>query len=481
MITDRCSLMFFLILFLGIFLPDTDALAINLGPLYHPVKNSKYEKEFTALGPFITYKRSKEHSEFGLRPLYYKKTVKNEKTKEMEFLYPLASYKKVKDRSWLQAMLFLLTYETRKDVSGYKNREFNLFPFIFYNDEKGPDNDHFAFFPFYGNIKNKFAKDHIKFFLFPLYLRTESDGEITKSMIWPFISGYEGKHSGGRLFPVAGKRTSEKKGINDRFLLWPLYVEREKVSYDGKKSYFKSIFPLYSRFHSHGISNTGYVWPFIQHTVNHKKDSERWDVPWPFVNVTKGKSIDRVSIFPLYSRSRKNKNDENGYIMFPLYSYKNVTLSSYRRHKRSFLLFLYKDTRDEPIVDGVKPRRKIDLWPIFTYRKDPSGRANLHLFTIFEPFIHSNDRLYRNYAPLWRIFTWERSPDNIVRSSFLWNLISVYKDEKTFSLDIRPIMPLFSYSSGTVGRSWNVLGGFIGYSSESGRRTVKFLYIPIRT
>lgn len=480
MIINRGTLIFFLVLSFGTFFPNTDSLAINLGPLYRPVKNSKYEREFTALGPFITYKRSKEHSEFGLRPFYYKKVMRKNKTKEIELLYPMTSYKATEDRSWFQYQFFLLTYETRTDASGYKNKEFNLIPFIFYNSEKNPDNDHFAFFPFYGNIKNKFAKDYIKFVLFPLYIRTESDGEITRSVIWPFISRYDGEHKGGKVFPIAGKRTNEKKGIHDRFLFWPVYVEREKVSH-GERSYFKSVFPLYSKFHSYGISNTGYFWPFVQHTINHKKDSERWDIPWPFINVTRGKTTNQTSIFPFYSKTKKNKDDEDGYILFPLYRYKNITLSSYRRHKKSFFLFVYKDLKDEPIVDGVKPKRKIDLWPIFTYRKDPSGRENLHLFTIFEPFIHSNERLYRNYAPLWRIFTWERSADNITRSSFLWNLVSLYKDEKMFVLDIRPILPLFSYSSGIIGKSWNILGGFIGYSSEGGRKKLKLLYIPIKT
>ena len=133
----------------------------------------------------------------------------------------------------------------------------------------------------------------------------------------------------------------------------------------------------------------------------------------------------------------------------------------------------------EPLIEGVGSKRKIDLWPIFTYTKDATGHKNFHIFTVFEPFIHSNDRLYRNYSSFWRIFVWEKTDDNVTRSSFLWNLVSSYRDEDRFVFDIRPIIPLFNYSRYEVNRSWNILGGILGYGTNDGKNILKFLYIPI--
>ncbi|MEE9193183.1 MAG: hypothetical protein V3U21_01475, partial [Thermodesulfobacteriota bacterium] len=45
---------------------------INLGPLYHTPINSKYEKEFTAFGPFIMFKKDIDHLEYGIRPFVHK-------------------------------------------------------------------------------------------------------------------------------------------------------------------------------------------------------------------------------------------------------------------------------------------------------------------------------------------------------------------------------------------------------------------------
>ncbi len=477
MTIDKTRITLYLLL-LTISLPTTVSFGVNLGPLYHPVKNSKYEREFMALGPFITYRKNGGYSEFGFNPFYHRILKERENIEEYEFLYPLASYKKKGNFSWFQYQLFLLTYNTEITPSGYKNKEFNLFPFIFYNNEEDKNNNYFAFFPFYGGLKNKFAKENIKFLLFPLYMKTISGGEITRSIMWPIVSNYDGELEGSRLFPIISKRVNKKKKRREEFLFWPIYIKKEKDFY-GETSYFKSIFPLYSEIRSHGVSNRGYLWPFVQHTVNHKKGDERWDTPWPFINFTRGETTNQTKIFPFYSKAERNENDEDGYILLPLYKYKKISLANYRRHKKSLFLFLYKDTREEPLTDTVKPRIRIDLWPIFSFRKDDTGYSRFHIFTVFEPFINNNERLYRNFASLWRIFVWEKTADNLTRTSFLWNLVTFYSNSSEFTLDIRPIVTLFNYSRSSSGKSWNILGGLIGYESKNEKNNLKLLYIKM--
>jgi len=452
---------------------------INLGPLYHSQINSDYEKEYSALGPFIIHRESKDYSEFGFRPFFHKTTKKRGDVKELEFIYPLASYKKRENFSWFQSLLFIFVYNTEINPSGFKNKEISLFPFIFYNKEENPDNDYFAFFPLYGNLKNKFLKDEINFFLFPIYLRTEADGGISKNYVWPFITTYSGELEGFRAWPIGGKRIDKFNKSSNEFVLWPIYVKREKEFY-GEHFYIKSIFPFYSDAYIHGVSSRGYMWPFYQHTINHNKGNERWDVPWPIFNITKGGKTNQTRIFPFYSKAVRNENDSDGYIMWPVYKYKNIDLETYRRTKKSLFLIIYKDVKEEPLIEGARSQRKIDLWPLFTYKKDASGNKIFHIFTIFEPFVSSNDRLYRNYSSFWRLFVWEKSGDNISRSSFLWNLVSSYKDDNSFIFDIRPIFPLFNYSRQKDNKSWNILGGMIGFGNKDGRNILKFLYIPIK-
>ncbi len=451
---------------------------INLGPLYHTPINSKYEKEFTAFGPFIMFKKDKDHLEYGIRPFVHKTVNLENRSNEIEFVYPLTSYKKKENLSWFQYQFFFFVYNTETTQSGYKNKQINLFPLIFYNNEENPENNYFAFFPIYGDMKNKFSKERVKFVLFPLYLRSEAEGEITDSYFWPFISNYSGELEGGRFWPIWGNRVNTVKQSKQEFLFWPFYVNKEKDFY-GEKFYFRSFFPFYSEAYFHGVSNKGYMWPFIQHTVNHNNGNERWDLPWPILSFTKGGVVEQKRIFPFYSKAVREDNDVDGYILWPIYRYKNIKLESYQRNKKSILLILYKDVKYEPIIEGVKPKRKIDLWPIFTYEKNADGTSNFHIFTIFEPFVHSNDRLYRNYASFWRLFVWEKDENNVTRTSFLWNLVSSYKDEDLFVFDVRPIIPLFNITKSENYKSWTILGGILGYKKKDQKDIIKFLYIPI--
>ena len=453
---------------------DIYAEDIKLGPLFYKTTISDDSFEYGFLGPFYIQTQTPDRSEVGFRPLFYKVNDSKNDISEFDFLYPISSYKRRGNSSLTQIFLHLIRFESEKLQSGFTNKELDIFPFIFYRNYENKDQDHFALFPFYGDLKNKFSKEKIKFFLFPFYLHSQNNGEITNSIIWPFLSFYSGEHKGFRIWPLWGKRTREKDNLDQRFALWPFYVKSEKVFY-GEKVYSRSFLPFYSESKFLDVEHRSYFWPFINNVVNEKTGLKRWDAPWPFINFTDGPEKQR-RIFPFYSLNTENENDRDGFILWPLYKYSVKDLEDHTLDKKTFLLFLYKDTKKIPLVDNGQSGRRIDLWPLFTYEKDYYGESKFHIFTIFEPFIRSNDRLYRNYSSFWRIFVWEKTADNKSYSSLLWNLFSSYKDSSSRVIEIRPILPLFSYSKVEKEVAFSFLGGLIGYSEN---KYFKLFYLPI--
>ena len=306
-------------------------------------------------------------------------------------------------------------------------------------------------------------------------MHTTSGEDETTSVLWPIFSIYSGDQDGFRLWPIYGKRTKKKNDLEQTFVLWPFYVSNQKDFY-GQHIYSRNFFPFYSEAEMFGIKHRSYFWPIYNKTESVNNDFERWDVPWPFVNITRGKKY-QTRFFPFYSRSESAEEDTDGFILWPLYKYSKMNLEDHIRSKKIFLLFLFKEETYKPTIEGGKKGKRIDLWPLFTYTKSRKG-SYLHIFTLFEPFIRSSDRLYRNYSSFWRIIEWEKYSDNSSKASLFWDIITLKNSEKGSKFSIKPIIPLVTYKNMDSGNSFKLLGGFLGYSSNDKGDTIQFLYYP---
>lgn len=457
-------------------LPASANEKYDIPPLYYSDIDKNYDYQKELLGPFITVNKDQQRSEYGLRPLFYRLDDEKNDHSELDVVYPLFTYWQKDNMKSVQFLLYLMKYDSEKLDNGFTEREFTFFPFIFYKDALEDDKDHFGVFPVYGNLKNSFSKDEIKFLLFPLFMKTKDEGNETTSILWPFFSTYSGDHEGFRIWPIYGKRTKEKNDLNEEFIMWPFYVRNEKQFY-GERIYTKSFFPFYSEAELLGIRHRSYFWPLINRTESEQEGFERWDVPWPLVNITRGKKY-QTRIFPFYSRSESEEKDEDGFILWPIYRYSTIHLEDYTREKKNLFLFLYKQEIYKPKTDEGKNGKRIDLWPLFTY-SSIGNSSHFHILTIFEPFIRSNDRLYRNYAPFWRLFEWKKEGE-LSKASLLWDIISLKKSGEGSVFKIKPLIPLFSLKNTENEQSFKLLGGLLGFTSEETHEILHLLYYPFR-
>jgi len=280
------------------------------------------------LGPFITHKKTDKEKALALRPFFYwSKDFEQEKT-HLDILYPLASYVTTRSEKRFQAFFHLIEYEERRLEGERPTRELTLFPFLFLKRGNKAHPGHFAFFPFYGKMQNKFLKDEIEFILFPLYWRSKSNGVETKSFLWPFLAFYgDNGNEGFRIWPLFGHR-ERKDGSRESFALWPFFAKKTKVFHGDRIESF-SVLPLYSKLKTPSRDFTTVFWPFLNHVVHKDRGYQRWDLPWPFLNFTSpldGGGYDEAGtkseqrLFPLFS-SRRYKADREGFFLWPLYSY----------------------------------------------------------------------------------------------------------------------------------------------------------------
>ncbi|HLE24972.1 MAG TPA: hypothetical protein VI935_04900 [Thermodesulfobacteriota bacterium] len=449
-----------------------------MGPLFDSDQDKTQKtQQVDALGPFITSKKSDTRFEYGFHPLFYLVEDTEKDSTEFDFLYPLATYdRRVNDRRF-QFIFYLLFYETVQTRSGFIENEFHLFPFIFAKNAEDKNNSYFALFPVYGNLKNKFSRDEINFFLFPLFLRTTKNEATNYSFLWPFFGYYTGGgQKGFRFWPLFGYRKKEGS-FEEKFALWPIFASKRRVFYGGEIRSL-SVLPFYSVVESYQRSQTTYLWPFFNHLVDKRRGIERWDVPWPLLNFTRGKEEEETRIFPFYG-SEKSGRDQEGFFLWPLYRYDRGTFEDHKRTRNSVLFILYSDIKEEPIIEGGRSGRRIDFWPLFTYKRDREGNANFHFLSIFEPFLSNNEGIERNYSSIWRLYQWKRYNDGRKTSSFLWNMFKSESGKEGFKMNFQPIIPVFSYKYWEGESKVYFLGGLFGYNSDPYKKTIKLFYIPI--
>ncbi len=471
------SRLFFLILLFGL-LPLSEAVAsdeqggfLTFWPLvdYRSSPQVDY-RSFHTLGPFVKYEKKAVETEFALRPLFYR-AADQQGASLSEFLYPLASLKKAPDQTSFQ-LLKLIDFDFGTTEQG-SNNEFTAFPLVFYGQTED-HGDYFAFFPFGGKILGRLWRDEIRFTLFPLYSQTRKGTTTTTNLLWPFLSRIQGEDETGMAFwPLFGH--SRKTGVyRKQFCLWPVFF-RQDLNLDAETpTRLRAVFPFYISEESAEISSRTLLWPFFSHHVNHAKGYDEWNFPMPLLRVTRGEYSHGNRFLPLYADEYVGSNRKR-WFLWPIYKIEETHTEILDRRRDRVLLFLYSDLEEKLKEDAAPYKKRVALWPLFSYQK-VKDVSDFHLLALMEPFFPENRALERNWSPLWRLYQhkWDDSGNSV--STLLWNLY--WKEVRGDDLAME-VFPLFTYSNETgKGSDLSFLKGLFRYRRAGSETRINLLYLP---
>ncbi len=405
-----------------------------------------------SFGPFLRVKDEKR-TEFAFRPLFYVKKDRSLDSMSLDFLYPFFHYRAT-PRGYRMGIFFnSLSFSKQTGLTGSGGKSLRIYPLIFHRSSPNPAERSFAFAPFYGNFGGK-----TKFVLFPLYFRTvSSDGEISRNFLWPVFAFYSGKKKGIRFWPLFG--WSKGKNSHSRFLLWPFHFDVKKGSGETYRRY-RAFFPFYYRINYGTESHTMYMWPFFQKSVDPERNLRSIHLPWPIINFKKSDTERRVRFFPFFETSETFGVKKTKFLLWPLYTSSRLKFKHHEYKKDSFLIAL-KVVRETPF-DKIRrgSSLKVDLWPVFSYKRDDKGRSYFHMLAPFEPFVGSSAKFYRNYSFLWRVFEVRRKRGKGTAVSLLFGTLNFRKscDESFF----------------------HIAGKAFGYASDLQGRRIRFLFLPLK-
>jgi hypothetical protein len=441
--------------------------SLNFWPLFQytsdPIEGTK---EIEGLGPLFLWKKDSHRREWGFRPLSYWTEDEKESLSRFEFFYPFGKYEvKEGDKKGYLALLSLFREET---FDGKKKWDFQFFPFFIGETEKGED--YFGLFPFYGFLFDRYGKDEIRFYLWPLYSRSTTEGTSTTNLLWPFFSFLEGeKKKGYRFWPFYGRR--EEFGISrSEFFLWPIFSRQTNGLDTDDPVDDRAIFPFYISKESKRFESKTYLWPFFSRARDRLTGFEQWDLPWPFFQSLKGENLYGLKIFPFYGVKEKEGELRRVFVLYPLYQLEEDRVRDVQ--ERTHRILLLSRIRTGGDQQGIEKENSLRIWPFFDYEREETGRATFSFLYLF-PF--KDEGFERNLFPLFRILRWEKDPQGRKSTNLFWGF---YKRIEKEELDFWEVAHLIGVKRGKGWKTVSFFKGLFYYKSDGEGGDLRVFYLP---
>jgi len=369
-----------------------------------------------------------------LRPLWLKTSAKDKTTNRL--LYPFFTWQR--EATGTSFSFFQLVNHSRDtSAPSAATRRFDVWPFYFSRNTGDPATSYHALFPIAGTIKNRFGKDSLTWYLFPLYFHTVKDGKEITSTPWPFIRIIQGAgHHGFEFWPLFGSRGREGD-YHNQFYLWPLIYKQEKNLSEPLPDVKLGVLPFYARDSGPGYLSETYAWPFFGYT--HRTLPKKYDEAryfWPFLVQGRGDQHYVNRFAPFYTHSIVKGYDKK-WLLWPLWRHARWSDSGIAQEKNAFLFFLYASVEQRSLTNpAAAPAYKRHFWPLLTVWNNGAGQRQTQFLSPLEIFFPHNEPIRKLYTPLFALYRFEQRAPGDSRHSFLWSFLTWKKSptEKAFHL-----------------------------------------------
>jgi len=393
-------------------------------------------QRFSAISPLVSGEVSTNGGWWAVSPLFSRFEERDTERVHWEFLYPLMTSDRFgTEHRW--QLLQWLSWSGGETQNGSRKSRQTIFPLFFRQQADGSTNDYLAVVPFYGRLQNRLFRDEMRFILFPLYLESSKDGIHTRNYLLPFIHLRSGSGvEGWQFWPLVGREDKVPTqltntwdeielvgGHQKRFLLWPLAFSTKSGLGTTNAATNRMVLPLFARQRSPARDSTTVIWPFFTHTDNRQLGFQEWGLPWPFIGWADGSGKTMRRFWPVWGATR-TPSQERDFAFWPLYTHRHIRSAPLESERWRGLWFLYDHSYDRSTETGAERRRR-DLWPLFSWRRDFEGRERLQVLAPLETLIKNNEAIERTYSPVWSLYRSEENPRaGRLSQSLLWSLWS---------------------------------------------------------
>ena len=424
-----------------------------------------------AVGPFFYDQRKDSETTWAIPPLLSYDTDPATESKEFDLLYPVLTCERFgMEYRWQLGQL--LSFSGGQNQNDMPAKRFTIFPLYFQQRSPDPNRNYTALVPLYGHIKDRLFRDDIFMVLFPIYIETRRLDVVTDNYLFPVFHLRHGDGlRGWQCWPLVGNEhkdvtthtngfgETEISGGHDQFFaLWPVYFHQNNGIGTDHPEKFRAALPLYALSRSPARDSTSVLWPFFAWIDDRGKKYREWEGPWPFVVVARGEGKTTTRFWPLFSRAH-NDTQEGDVYLWPVYIYSRFQAGVLDQNRTRILFYLFSDLTEKNIETG-KERKRVDLWPLFTWHRDFNGNRRLQILAPVESAVPNNRGVERNWSPLWSLWRSENNPQaGATSQSLLWNL---------YRRDTAP-----------ASKKCSLLFGLFQYQSDSEMKKMRLFYVPV--
>ena len=423
------------------------------------------------LGPLIKFQKKGADRDTAFRPFFYQSNQDHDRRSATYFLYPAAFTENTPETDTFEVVRLFQKSDFRKDQGTERDASAMLFPFYIAgrSEKRG---DYRSFFPFYGDIYDRFWRDEYHFLMFPLYGSTVNRGTTVKHYLYPFFSTTSGeKESGFELFPLYGQ--SAKEGVySKRYVLWPFYTTGKSALNTDNPTERSFLFPLYASTDSPKKTSRSFFWPFFGYTEDRAQQSKEIDYFWPLLYTVRGPKRNADNYLPLYSRDTFADGEKRWYL-WPFFRHEEIRSEAFNRDYDRVLFFLYRSSHESWPKDG-RQRSRTALWPLFLYQTKERGVSSISLPAPVESVL-DKDGIEKNWAPLWRLYQRRWDEDGNSASSLLWNL---YWHERRGEQLAYELFPLVFYRGGKTESEVKLFKGLVSWKSGDQGTDLSLFWLP---
>lgn len=420
------ALLFFLLI-----APPQAAKGAGAWPLFS-FESYAEKKELEVLGPLFVWRSTPQRTEWGLRPFVYRTKDQEAQLLRWEFLYPFGKYQ-LKEGEWKAYLVPFTILRDEVTTASPGCREANVSLLTAFWGRTDDNETYGGLFPLAGQFKERFGRERISFYIWPLYSRIDSEGEVSWRIPWPIISLFAGEARGVYIWPLWGKK--ERVGEYAKgFFLWPFYAYMdERLNTDDPISK-RFYLPIYATIRSRGMRTDLFFPPLFLYQEADSPRLQKWQIPWPFITLVRGEGVWEIEVFPFYRRREEEQNRRLA-ILWPIYKYEWDTIATQQEQVHRFLL-INRYRRIKDLTTG-KESVSLNVWPLFDYQRTDDGEQWLYVFPLLP--LH-DEGMQRNIYPLFWLYRYCRSLNGDIFSDLLWGLYRRRRTEAFSSTQLAFLM-----------------------------------------